>query len=985
MAEEEASEQPVEAEEEPKKFEIKVEVTTAKKWWNDKAVDEEGNETVVPNESLATTSCSVALLGLHNAESEACSLDEDSQQFKYGLSATFSVEEKDLGNLPSKILNQGLILSIYDASKEVVGTAEVDLVNLLEKDSTLVEGTASLGLVKTTEEGSDKGIELSYSLSVSEPLQTKEGGLIGRVMGLTLSPVPESLQKAIEDSGVSPDFVVGIQVPLKVGGEKELLEFRNGLIKDSSVTWAKAMRFYVQPDDVAGIKKQVKKESFSIEVARYMPPSSELGDPNSSAYYFYSDYSLGSLLAPDAQIAALGCKPVTPVAEVATGDEEGSGKAELKLGLLSKPEYAEKASPFPEETGLDEGINAWATAGSSLSFEVKLDYPLLKSWSLPSDTIGKLSEFISVKQVEPKLSDKMAVKQKAFVTRCKNVAKILIRDYGDAFEEDGGSGTQKNVIFHLNKSGAYMKMKEFLKKSAIEIIEQRIGSSTVIKQMDSHALLNEAYSILLGCVQDALKEMQTKNEEGEDKDDKSVLQKMKMLADEYELNENLDIAERYHVDRISNSKTLSPNLWYDYGHFCLRSNMADKAEECFREELSSYPNSVDTLLALSGLLLGQSKTPKGNKYLLDQAEVFIHTALRQDSEDTPESMLMWAMLALLYSKTKGLDSDPCQNCIFKATREKKTIKVGLSELEVDGLTHLVFRLLDLSLPQVALDALSICSSIPEVDKLLCTIQIHYLLKEYSDAFEVLTQVLKFCEPDDVRPYVLAGKIHCKTENYEGAIASFTHVMSINANACTLDILLKYGKALMSVGTNASIKTALDVFVFACQKCPCASTWLGCAVACIELEDFSNAETALTEASILDTKNAKVWAYSCILSLKLGRKEVAESALEFVLLENLVEVDLLNAMAKEFASFSMHRQAVQVLRKSLSVTASRETLKLLGDSLFMLGSKLEAKKFYDDLLSQHQSDIGVEEAELLQQQVENISLEFGLSSSQAITT
>ena len=52
---------------------------------------------------------------------------------------------------------------------------------------------------------------------------------------------------------------------------------------------------------------------------------------------------------------------------------------------------------------------------------------------------------------------------------------------------------------------------------------------------------------------------------------------------------------------------------------------------------------------------------------------------------------------------------------------------------------------------------------------------------------------------------------------------------------------------------------------------------------------------------------------------------------------------------------------------------------------MLGSKLEAKKFYDDLLSQHQSDIGVEEAELLQQQVENISLEFGLSSSQAITT
>ena len=83
------------------------------------------------------------------------------------------MEEEDLGNLPSKILNQGLILSIYDARKEVVGTAEVDLVNLLEKDSALVEGTASLGLVKTTEEGSDKGIELDVGLTDNQILSIR--------------------------------------------------------------------------------------------------------------------------------------------------------------------------------------------------------------------------------------------------------------------------------------------------------------------------------------------------------------------------------------------------------------------------------------------------------------------------------------------------------------------------------------------------------------------------------------------------------------------------------------------------------------------------------------------------------------------------------------------------------------------------------------------------------------------------------------------
>ena len=78
MTEEQATEEVVaegeEAEEEPNKIEFKVAVTTAAKWWNDKVVDEEGNETTVENESLATTSCSVDLLGLHSAESEAVAL-----------------------------------------------------------------------------------------------------------------------------------------------------------------------------------------------------------------------------------------------------------------------------------------------------------------------------------------------------------------------------------------------------------------------------------------------------------------------------------------------------------------------------------------------------------------------------------------------------------------------------------------------------------------------------------------------------------------------------------------------------------------------------------------------------------------------------------------------------------------------------------------------------------------------------------------------
>ena len=203
MTEETPVEAPVEGEEvaqpEPPKMEFKIEVTTAKKWWNDKKVDEEGNETVVEVESLATTSCSVDFLGVHTSESEPVSLTER-EEFNYAVSTTFTVEAEDKSSLPSKVLNSALILTIYDANKEAVGTAEVSLESLLNPGSTVVEGSADVGLVKTSEETEGaESIALNFSVSVSEPLQTKEGGLVGRVKGMTLSPVPESLQKAIEE------------------------------------------------------------------------------------------------------------------------------------------------------------------------------------------------------------------------------------------------------------------------------------------------------------------------------------------------------------------------------------------------------------------------------------------------------------------------------------------------------------------------------------------------------------------------------------------------------------------------------------------------------------------------------------------------------------------------------------------------------------------------------------------------------------------
>ena len=196
------------------------------------------------------------------------------------------------------------------------------------------------------------------------------------------------------------------------------------------------------------------------------------------------------------------------------------------------------------------------------------------------------------------------------------------------------------------------------------------------------------------------------------------------------------------------------------------------------------------------------------------------------------------------------------------------------------------------------------------------------------------------------------------------------------NNSTLDVLLMYGQALLNVGTENSLKVALDVYTFASQQCPCASTWLGCGIACIELADYVNAETALTEACILDTKNAAVWAYTCILATKLGRADEAEEALEFVLLEDLEDVSLMNAIGTELLAQSMYRPAERILRKSMAVEASPETSRLLADVLVMVGQKQASLKMYTELMGG--AGISAEEKAILQERIDSINVEYGLA-------
>ena len=947
MAEQKEDTPPVESEDVKKLTQFKVEVKPVKKWWKS---EEEGQE----NEKDIVATCAISFLGVHQVESEAITFSNESDDFRFNFAPTFDINEDEEEQLIHNILNAGMTISLADSNKEPICSFEIDLEALVQPNITDYSETIRANVLEA-QENLQGTVELSFEVSTSKPLVVEEGGLIGRCKSLCLAPVPESLVAAVEATSICPTFVGAVEIP---GVSQDIgLHFEEGSLKGSQMEWAASQKFYVPPSDIPEFKQKVKKGKCKVEVARRVP--SEMKDPFQKEYTFHSSFNMSTLLAPGILNFHAECLP----------DVENEVES-IELELIEAKEYEEKVPKYAEELEIEENHNVWKKVDAKLSLDVVLDSPLLKPWSLPEDAGKKLSEYIPTLEERKTTESKKKVLRESFIDKCKTIGKLLVRDYGEMLDEDSSDDMQSKIVYSLNKSGAYLKMKEFLKNGAIAVIEEQLESNPRLKEMEKHALLNEAYCTLLAYVKDALKDMQHVSQE-KPVDDNKIFYKMKMLADEYEMNGDKEIAEKYYMDRLYNSKQFLPGLFHEYGTFCLRAKMIDKAEECLREELSRFPDAKDSLFALAAILIQQSMGPKGNKYSLEHAETLLQSALNNDESNN----VMWALLCILYKQMKGVNSQEYENCLYKACQEKKMIQLGLQSIEADGMMHLVFQMLDISLPHLALEALEVCEGIPHIDRLICESQIHFLLENFTKASQVLEEAKAECDAADIRPYVIEGKSYFQMKSYSEAVHSFNQVMSINADAMTLDVLLMFGTCLLKLESTNSTRAALDVFTFASQKCPCASTWLGCAIACLNLEDYENAEVALAEACILDSKNLKVWGYTCILALKLGRAEEAERALDIILLENLTDVQLLDRIASDFSSNSMHGQAEQVYRKRISIEDNVVAKNSLANTLMVLGKNLDAKKFFENVLS---SGISPEEQNIIQEKVANIVKQYGLA-------
>ncbi|XP_072611124.1 cilia- and flagella-associated protein 70 isoform X17 [Vulpes vulpes] len=158
---------------------------------------------------------------------------------------------------------------------------------------------------------------------------------------------------------------------------------------------------------------------------------------------------------------------------------------------------------------------------------------------------------------------------------------------------------------------------------------------------------------------------------------------------------------------------------------------------------------------------------------------------------------------------------------------------------------------------------------PSCEYYLVLAQTHLLKKDFAKAEECLQQAAQM---DYLNPNVwgVKGHLYFLSGNHAEAKACYERTISFVVDASEMHfIFLRLGQIYLE---EKEYEKAKKTYLQACKRSPSCLTWLGLGIACYRLEEFTEAEDALSEANALNNYNAEVWAYLALVSLKLKLKD-----------------------------------------------------------------------------------------------------------------
>lgn len=630
-----------------------------------------------------------------------------------------------------------------------------------------------------------------------------------------------------------------------------------------------------------------------------------------------------------------------------------------------------KKSEVPEEE--DVGCPDFFTeAKTSISLSMHLSKPIFSVSTTPRVMPKDL-----IPSRKPALDPEPTAEQE-FALEITNALALIAEafvstDKPQVWDEQAVKAHQKELMYKLNSSGTYYRLKEQLKPAVARIFhlikspfissDNGLNSDVMSREISQlHAFLLEQMTITLNWTITAANKSSIMVHEATEPFAPKITDlgdfgpaQLKVLAVESELNGLFSVAADYHERRVrlpedgsdvdifvqyttSWRPRESAHHWYEYAAFCMRTEEQREAERCLREAISINDHHVPSLVAYAMLMLEKddleaaevfvraSVSLQPSNYLIKCLEA-LYLEVRQEKALSMQSYTKAAELYVGYmeKQTRDYTGDERSEVI------QQTLKIFLSSSCFADYDPTMFSEPTQFLLQAARYILF--TGCPTLAQKLIAKQENLGLKQ-GRFWLIITKGMLFHKQGDIRNAVghlrSAGTMGQDQGEVISAFALLGHVLFQNKQPeeafkayntwlewepVRLDrlLLLRQGTMLLLL---SQWEAALAVCLLLCQNFPCCTSFLNTARCYLGMDRLEEAERALSQANRLNPGNAEVWGWLVVVMLRSDKYEKAKSCFKWACNLALEDAEIFKTLGNLFLTKGLLDMASQALTRSL---------------------------------------------------------------------
>uniref|UniRef100_A0A8C4WP73 Cilia and flagella associated protein 70 n=1 Tax=Eptatretus burgeri TaxID=7764 RepID=A0A8C4WP73_EPTBU len=876
----------------------------------------------------------------------------------------------------------------------LIGQLTVDLLPLVQgetciKSISIIHPTPGSPIILLPEDSQNASLELL--VTTPEPLLSQECIEDSNLLRVTVEAafsVPDSYTSA------SPQYIYVITLPMPVSSEFRELPMKPEM-ESNCISWYTERRCYLNNGAAASLQKSIAESRlWPVEIFRTTVPGTGKGSKGKVekteeglpiSFHGVAFVDMAPLLYPGVQLVH-GAYPVTSYSDTALFEKTkrscGVARDALQtegeimcLSVLSTltsrlPRQATSRISRDEKTPreatskmtvlkqmselefdgresvscLKADTQQFSEAGTYIVLEFFVDKPFIHKRSTEELTM-KVSELIPPRSALPKKIFGAQEAVQSFHAQIHRIADMLIAKYRDMLKEDADElpndyksqeARKSKLFYELNSSGAYYAFKEQLKHSITDIVREKYLKRTTFKdELELHVFLNELYVFLMDETHIVLHKIMSTDEISSTPIQQTTSTQLRHFAKDAEILGHNQLAIKYLQEVILQDKR-DPERWIDYGMFCLRTEDATRAEECFREAIAVDQNNV------RGLILCGVMCVIDERY--EEAEILLEKVTSKD----PRSMLAWIILGLVYTGQQNkilaqmafseaqksnlaaaaeCSSQPMVDPAVKSC-DNEQYEGGSTEVDVntqgqnhppqEGITQDESKreclgtlprtlnsllqasnfLVEAHVPQVAERALS-CAVLDLLDSErseyhLILAKLHMLRGNFVQA-ELDLKTASQYDHKNPDTWAFMGHLYYKMGRPSEAQDCYERTCDFVEETPEIrTVCLQLASIYLRDG---QYKKAKQMYLLACKSYPSQFSCLGAGIACYRLGQLEEAEDALSEANFLDNSNAVVWGYLSLVCLKAGRRMEAEQSYKYAVKLHLQDDGLLAEIAQ----------------------------------------------------------------------------------------